>query len=137
MEIRLAIAKDKQKILKYDRHIPHNKVGECIYNGLVKVLCDGKKIVGVLRYNLFWQTIPFLDLLYIDEAYRGQGWGTKLMEDWEESMRLRGYPYVMLSIQEDETTKFFYEKLGYRRIGAFLPPEQEADEIMYLKELKP
>jgi len=54
MEIRLAVAKDKKKILKYDSHIHHNKVGECIYNGLVDVLCDDGKIVGVLRYNLFW-----------------------------------------------------------------------------------
>lgn len=50
-------------------------------------------------------------------------------------MRTMKYPYVMLSTQEDETAKYFYEKLGYRRIGAFLPPEQDADEIMYLKEL--
>ena len=135
MEIRLAVAKDKKKILKYDSHIHHNKVGECIYNGLVDVLCDDDKIVGVLRYNLFWQSIPFLDLLFIDEAYRGQGWGKKMMEDWEDTMKAMGYPYVMLSTQEDETAKYFYEKLGYRRIGAFLPPEQEADEIMYLKEL--
>ena len=35
MEIRLAAAKDKKQILKYDCHIHHNKVGECIYNGLV------------------------------------------------------------------------------------------------------
>ena len=28
------------------------------------------------------------------------------------------------------------EKLGYRRIGAFVPPEQDADEIMYLKMLE-
>ena len=136
MEIRLAVAKDKKKILKYDSHIHHNKVGECIYNGLVDVLCDDDKIVGVLRYNLFWQSIPFLDLLFIDEAYRGQGWGSKMMADWEENMKHMGYPYVMLSTQEDETAKFFYEKIGYRRIGAFLPPEQDADEIMYLKELK-
>ena len=136
MEIRLAVAKDKKIILKYDCHIHHNKVGECIYNGLVDVLCDGSNIVGVLRWNLFWQSIPFLDLIYIDEAYRGQGWGRKMMAQWEDSMKVKGYPYVMLSTQEDETAKYFYEKLGYRRIGAFLPPEQEADEIMYLKELK-
>ena len=54
-----------------------------------------------------------------------------------ETMKTKGYPYVMLSTQEDETAKFFYEKIGYRRNGAFLPPEQEANEIMYLKELKP
>lgn len=136
MEIRLAVAKDKKKILKYDCHIHHNKVGECIYNGLVDVLCDDEKIVGVLRYNLFWQSIPFLDLLFIDEAYRGKGWGRKMMDEWEESMMFMGYPYVMLSTQEDETARFFYEKLGYRRIGAFLPPEQDAEELMYLKELK-
>ena len=136
MEIRLAVAKEKKKILKYDCHIHHNKVGECIYNGLVDVLCDDEKIVGVLRYNLFWQSIPFLDLLFIDEAYRGKGWGRKMMDEWEESMMFMGYPYVMLSTQEDETARFFYEKLGYRRIGAFLPPEQDAEELMYLKELK-
>lgn len=136
MEIRLAVAKDKNQILKYDCHIHPNRVGECIYNGLVDVLCDGEKIVGILRYNLFWQSIPFLDLLFIDEAYRGQGWGSKMMMQWEDSMKAMGYPYVMLSTQEDETAKFFYEKIGYRRIGAFLPPEQEADEIMYLKELR-
>jgi ribosomal protein S18 acetylase RimI-like enzyme len=134
MKIRPAVAKDKKQILQYDCHICHNKVGACIYNGLVYVLCDGDRIVGVLRYNLFWQSIPFLDLIYIDEAYRSQGWGSKMMADWEERMQRMGYHYVMLSTQEDETAKFLYEKIGYRRIGAFLPPEQDADEIMYLKE---
>ena len=134
MEIRLAVAEDKNKILKYDCHIHHNRVGECINNGLVDVLCDDDKIVGVLRYNLFWQTIPFLDLLFIDESYRGQRWGRKMMEAWEEAMKSMDYPYVMLSTQEDETAKHFYEKIGYCRIGSFFPPEQEVNEIMYLKE---
>ena len=135
MEIRPADRDDKQKILKYDNHIPHNKVGECIRNQLVYVLWDEGKIVGVLRYSLFWQSIPFLDLLYIDGDYRGKGYGRQMMEHWESVMRRENYKYVMLSTQEDETAKYFYEKLGYRRIGAFLPPEQEADEIMYLKTL--
>ena len=135
MEIRLADSKDKQGVIKYDCHIPHNKVCECIRNQRVYVLCDEKKIVGILRYSLFWQTIPFLDLMYIDEAYRGQGYGSQMMACWESAMAAMGYPYVMLSTQEDETAKFFYEKLGYRRIGAFLPPDQDADEIMYLKML--
>ena len=135
MEIRPADRNDKQKIIKYDNHIHHNKVGECIWNQLVYVLWDEGKIVGVLRYSLFWQSIPFLDLLYIDGDYRGKGYGRQMMEHWESVMRRENYKYVMLSTQEDETAKYFYEKLGYRRIGAFLPPEQEADEIMYLKTL--
>ena len=136
MTIRLATAMDLCGIMKYDSHIPRKQLEECVSRGLVYVLCDGAEVVGVLRYNLFWQTIPFLDLLYMDEFYWGKGFGTQMMGDWEASMLSRGYPYVMLSTQEDETAKYFYEKAGYCRIGSFLPPNQEAEEIMYLKELK-
>ena len=32
-------------------------------------------IVGILRYQLFWETIPFLTLLLLKEAHRRQGFG--------------------------------------------------------------
>lgn len=128
--------KDKAQILKYDRHVPEARLEVCIREGQLTVLKDGGKIIGVLRWSLFWQTIPFLDLLYIDEAYQGRGHGRQMMAHWEEAMAVQGYKHVILSTQADETAKFFYEKMGYRRIGAFLPPEQEADELMYLKELR-
>jgi ribosomal protein S18 acetylase RimI-like enzyme len=136
MEIRMADSKDQKNIMEYDSHIPHDRLGACIRDQFVYVLWDEKSIVGVLRFSLFWQSIPFLDLLYIDEAYQGKGYGRQMMAHWESAMQAMGYKYVMLSTQEDETAKYFYEKLGYRRIGAFLPPEQDADEIMYLKPLE-
>ena len=135
MEIRLANRNDQQSVIKYDGHIHPSTVDKCIQDQLVYVLCDEENIVGILRYSLFWQSIPFLDLLYIDEAYRGKGYGRHMMDHWESVMQTMQYEYVMLSTQEDETAKYFYEKLGYRRIGAFLPPDQDADEIMYLKML--
>ena len=135
MEIRLANRNDQQGVIKYDSHIHPSTVDKCIQDQLVYVLCDEENIVGILRYSLFWQSIPFLDLLYIDEAYRGKGYGRQMMDHWEAVMQTMKYEYVMLSTQEDETAKYFYEKLGYRRIGAFLPPDQDADEIMYLKML--
>lgn len=134
MEIRLAETGDLPGILQYDSHVHPDRVRVCVEDHMVYVLWD-KRIVGILRYSLFWQSIPFLDLLYMDEDYRGKSLGRQMMAFWEDAMENLGYRYVMLSTQEDETAKFFYEKLGYRRIGAFLPPEQEADEIMYLKEL--
>lgn len=135
MKIRLAQENDKPGILPYDRHIPLAGMEECIRNHRLYVLCAGEQIVGVLRYSLFWQTIPFLDFLYIHEEYRKKGYGRQMMAHWESELRSMTYRYGMLSTQENETAKYFYEKLGYRRVGAFLPPEQEADEIMYVKEL--
>ena len=51
-------------------------------------------------------------------------------------MTTLGYKYVMTSTQADEDAWGFYEKLGYRKVGGFLPPEQEAEEWMYVKELR-
>lgn len=134
-QVRLAETKDMTALLKYDSHLPHTRINECLWNGRIYVLCQEKEVVGVLRYSLFWQTIPFLEHLYIDESSRAKGLGRLLMAYWEAAMQTMGFPYAMLSTQEDETAKFFYEKLGYRQIGAFLPPEQEARELMYLKTL--
>ena len=147
MIIALAQGKDKKKIAKLDSHIDPIRLGECIGNGQVYVLKDDSiknggqnhrmkdPVVGVLRYSLFWQTIPFLDLLYIDEAYRNRGFGTKMMREWEKLMATIGYKYVMTSTQANEEAWRFYEKLGYHKVGGFFPPEQDAEEWMYLKAL--
>jgi GNAT superfamily N-acetyltransferase len=137
MTITPATETDLTAITAYDRHIPRERLLGCIQRGLVTVLRSEDRILGVLRWNLFWQSIPFLDLIYLDEAVRGQRWGTRMMAHWEEAMRCGGFDQVMLSTQADETSKFFYEKLGYRQIGAFLPPDQDAQELIYLKELTP
>lgn len=132
----LATVEQLSALRRYDSHIPEERLLSCIRDGFVYAILSEEKIVGILRYSLFWQTIPFLDLLYLDDAVRGKGLGTAAMAQWEYEMRKLGYDYVMLSTQEDETAKFFYEKLGYRNIGAFLPPEQDAQELMYGKQLE-
>lgn len=136
MIVRLAESKDRGQIRKYDHHIDKERLDDCIRAGQVFVLCDGADIYGVLRWSLFWQSVPFLDLVYLDEGYRGQGWGRKMMAHWEAQMTAGEYPYVLLSTQADENAQYFYDKLGYRRIGAFLPPEQEADELVFAKTLE-
>ena len=148
MRITLAKYQDRSEIARLDRHIPQHRLAACIEGGQVYVLKDDPtehggagngeqdRVLGVLRYSLFWQTIPFLDLLYIDEAYRNRGFGTQMMREWEAEMAKRGYPYVMTSTQADEDAWKFYEKLGYHKVGGFFPPEQEAEEWMYVKELE-
>ena len=142
MIIELAQGNDKQEIAKIDSHIPILRLSGCIENDQVYVLKDdfiknggSFPIVGILRYSLFWQTIPFLDLLYIDEPYRNRRFGTQMMREWEGNMAARGYKHVMTSTQSDEDAWSFYEKLGYHKAGGFFPPEQDAEEWIYVKEL--
>ena len=135
MTIRTAVPADLDGIRNYDRHILAARLEDCIRRGQVVVLEDNGKILGVLRWNLFWQSLPFLDLIFLDDALRGQGRGTEMMALWEINMAEQGFRHVLLSTQEDETSKFFYEKLGYTLCGDFLPPDQDARELMYRKEL--
>ena len=143
MVLELAGNEDRREITALDKHVPLVRLDECIAAGRVFVLRENSvkdtgsdRVIGVLRYSLFWQMIPFVDLLYIEEKYRGMGLGTFMMLTWEEAMAREGYRNVMTSTQSDEDAFRFYEKIGYRKAGGFFPPDQDAEEWIYIKELE-
>jgi ribosomal protein S18 acetylase RimI-like enzyme len=80
---------------------------------------DNGKIIGWLRYNLFWDNIPFMNMICLIEEYRRIGIGTKLMKYWEDEMKQNGYKNVLTSTQSNEEAQHFYRKIGYTEIGGF------------------
>ena len=126
---------DLSAIRRYDCHIPTERLAGQIAQGFVYVCVQEGEIIGILRYSLFWQEHPFLDLLFLDERCRGQGIGRRFLSFWEAEMRRCGFSYVLTSTQADETAYRFYEKMGYVRCGSFGPPEQDAAELIYRKRL--
>ena len=95
---------------------------------------ENHNIVGILRYNLFWDNTPFLNLLYILEQYRNHKYGTYLMNYYENEMKRLGYSYLLLSTPSNETSKFFYQKLNYQEIGS-LKYLNDPLEIVMAKEI--
>jgi len=77
------------------------------------------KIIGWLRYNLFWDKIPFMNMIYFLEEYRNMGIGKKLANYWEKEMKQKGYDNILTSTQSNEEAQHFYRKLGYKEIGGF------------------
>jgi len=72
-------------------------------------------IVGGLVGELKWEWL-YVDLLWIDEAHRGGGFGVALMRQAEQEARdygARGVFLGTMSIQAPE----FYPRLGYRECG--------------------
>ena len=145
MTVYLASEKNIQAAAMLDNHIPLHRLSDCIRDGRVYLLSDGQNkiglgndgydVIGILRYGLLWQTLPFLELLYIDGKYRGKGYGTAMLRKWESDMLGMGYKYTMTSTVACETAWRFYEKYGYRKTGGFFPPEQTSEEYIYVKEL--
>ena len=136
MEIRYAEPQDKAGWYMLDRHLPETGFEEKVRNRQGYVLLDEGKIVGVLRYNLFWDNTPFCTMLFLDEKYRSLGYGKQLMEHWESDMKSQGYGMLMTSTQVDEEAQHFYRKLGYKDCGGFVvdvPGYEQPMEMIMIK----
>ncbi len=90
--------------------------------------------VGWLRWGLFWDTVPFMNLIHVLPQHRGQGYARLMIEGWEDRCRARGSKLVMTSTLSDETAQHLYRRLGYRDCGCLLTPG-EALEIFMMKRL--
>lgn len=119
MEIKIATSADINIIMSYDKHITKTELLNILNLNRVFIIEDNCKFIGWLRYNLFWDNTPFMNMLYILEEYRRKGLGKELVEFWEVQMKKIGYELVMTSTASDEYAQHFYNKLGYSVIGGF------------------
>ena len=136
MLIRYAESADKSEWYRLDRHLPESGFEEKVKNKQGYVLTENEKVIGVLRYNLFWDNTPFCTMLYIDKAYQRKGYGRLLMEHWENDMKSKGYGMLMTSTQVDEEAQHFYRKLGYKDCGGFtvdVPGYEQPMEMIMIK----
>ena len=87
-------------------------------------------VVGCLRWGLFWDQVPFMNLLWVLPDWRGQGIGTTLVDAWERSQFAAGHTLVLTSTLSAETAQHFYRRLGYVDSGALLLPDEPAELIL-------
>lgn len=132
--IRYAEEKDFETVRKHDRHISEKELKKAIQAKRVLIMYRNDCFVGWLRFNLFWDEIPFMNMLYLLEEYRGQGYGGRLVDFWEKEMADSGYKMVLTSTLSNEQAQFFYRKNGYVDCGSLLLPGEPL-EIILRKEL--
>lgn len=132
INIRYAEKADCLWIMKHEEHIAENVLRNKIENGEVYIVEENDKIIGWLRYNLFWDNVPFLNMIYLLEEYRKIGIGKLLIGHWEKEMKQKGYKNVLTSTQSNEEAQHFYRKLGYVEIGGF-KYLNDPYEIMFCK----
>lgn len=134
MTIRTATMADLPVLSNHDRHIFQEELNNLIRLGRVTILEVDGEFAGWLRWNLFWDNTPFLNMLYLLEPHQGKGYGKEMMAHWEAQMRHLGFERVMTSTASDEYAQHFYQKLGYTAIGGFTP-SGDAYEIIFEKTL--
>jgi len=132
MRYEYASEMDYNYIYEKDKHVSKELIKTKIHQNEIIIARDINRNIGWLRYGYFWDNIPFMNMLYIEEEYRRKGIGTGLVKFWEDEMKMKGYNLVMTSSLANEQAQFFYRKLGYNDSGCLLLNNQPL-EIIFIK----
>src|SRR4051812_23489328 len=109
---RVATASDLPVLGTLDSHVSSDLLAELVSAGRVMVVEVEGSVVGCLRWGLFWDEVPFMNLLWVLPDWRGQGVGATLVRAWEGSQRAAGHTLVLTSTVSAETAQHFYRRLG-------------------------
>lgn len=132
---------DLEEILKLDRYVPREEMIRKITTRpeQVLVLKEDGRAVGVLRWLLFWDYIPYICFLRVSESSRGKGYAKKALCFWEKRMAEEGWPMLMASIPSDDGAQHFYRKQGYKDAGSMTlndGPYKQAPELFFSKSIE-
>lgn len=134
MGITTAELTDLNELKALDLHISGDELKNIIALKRIYLARSANKIMGWLRYGLFWDNTPFMNMLYVIDGYRSRGIGTALVGHWEDEMKKGGFDRVMTSTASDEYAQHFYVNLGYKAIGGFIP-DGAVFEVIFEKKL--
>ncbi|OQY37909.1 MAG: hypothetical protein B6226_04450 [Candidatus Cloacimonetes bacterium 4572_65] len=134
MVIRNAKFDDIHQISELEKHISLEKLCKKISAKEIIIVEENEELIGYLRFNFFWDEIPFMNMLFLKSEYRKQGWGRELVLFWEKEMKQQEYSSLLVSTMSNESSQYFYRKLNYVDIGGFVLP-QEPLELMLFKEI--
>jgi GNAT superfamily N-acetyltransferase len=127
---RVASDSDLPFLCETDKHLPRHDQEQVVSLGQVMVADVDGAAVGLLRWGLFWDQVPFMNLLWVVPERRGHRIGTTLVEAWESSQLAAGHDLVLTSTMSSETSQHLYRRLGYVDCGALLLPDEPAELIL-------
>ncbi len=103
----------------------------------VLVLERAGEVIGLARYSALWTTVPFLELIEIEAAHRGQGLSRQMLAFLTSHLVGEGFVALLSSSQTDEPkAQAWHLHMGFRSNGII---ENIADEgvgeLIYRLEL--
>ena len=94
---------------------------------------DGKVIAGLDAVVTAFK-ILYVSTVFVEEAYRGKGYGKRLMEEMELRAKGLGVNTIRLDTFSWQG-KEFYEALGYQIVGSYENADDGYAEYFFLKRI--
>jgi GNAT superfamily N-acetyltransferase len=120
-----------------DSHITEQVIRHKIVNDEIIIAeLDGQPI-GYLRIEYLWSTIPYIGVIFVNEHYRNEGIGQKILAFLEDYLRSRGHDVLYSSSQADESEpQAWHRSVGFVESGIILGiNEGGIGEVFFRKPL--
>lgn len=130
MEIKVVTDNDKEFVMSIDKHINVVSYANQVYTKSGYVIWEENQRVGIITHCILWDTIPFINFLFVKEEYREKGFTTQAIIRWENEMKNQGYKMTLISTQVDEGAQHLYRKLGYIDCGGLVFNHTPLDQPM-------
>lgn len=117
-----------------DRHVSAVELQALVSRERILIALDEGTACGWLRWSLFWDDIPFMNMLFVLPSHRGRGIGKDLVIVWEESCKANGHAMVLTSTLVTESAQHLYRHLGFQDVGHLDLPG-EARELILLHRI--
>ncbi len=92
--------------------------GAIMLSGTGFVLRCGGEYAGLMYHGMMWDSVPMLNMAFVNGRFRKRGAWRFMMEYWETVMSRRGYNVVMVCVPSDMPYQNFYRELGYSDCGS-------------------
>ena len=138
MEIKVVTDNDKEFVMSIDTHVDDISYKNRVYTKSGYVIWEGSERIGIIVHCILWDNLPFMNLIFINEAYRGKGFAKQAILLWENEMKKKGYKMTLISTQVDEDAQHLYRKLGYIDCGGLVfnnTPFDQPMEMFFRKVL--
>ncbi|NBH26208.1 N-acetyltransferase [Lachnospiraceae bacterium] len=130
MEIKVVTDNDKKFVMSIDKHVNDAGYANRVYTKSGYVIWEENQCIGIMTHCVLWDNLPFLNLLFIKEEYRGKGFAKQAITSWENEMKNQGYKMTLVSTQVDEGAQHLYRKLGYIDCGGLVLNNTPFDQPM-------
>ncbi|MWV44268.1 GNAT family N-acetyltransferase [Paenibacillus sp. HJL G12] len=137
LEIRFGEAADLPAVLSWDKHFDRELLQWKLTRQEVVVAEADGQMIGYLRLEYIWSTVPYIGLILVSEPYRKKGAGKGMVSFVEEYLRERSHPFLYSSSQANEAEpQSWHRHAGFNETGIIAGMNEGGiGEVFFRKQL--
>ena len=116
--VRFAGPEDLEWCVVEDVHVTEKVIRTKIVDDEIIVVELDNQLIGYIRLEYLWSTVPYIGLIFVKNEYRNEGIGQKMHSFLEEHLRSQGHDILMSSSQVDEPEpQAWHRSIGFEECG--------------------